>query len=62
MTDAEHRAALAKRFLAEMKSRGVADLDDPALAYHLALLLRPGGHPTIHVHRASQEGSGERGG
>lgn len=47
MTGAEERAAIAKAFVLEMRSRGVEKITDPAVEYHLALLLRPEGHPAI---------------
>ncbi len=40
---------LAKKFQTEMIDRGVRRLDDEAFVYHLALLLRPEGHPTIRL-------------
>lgn len=49
MSDSMQRAALAKAFVEEMKSRGVERIDDEAVRYHLALLLRPEGHPTIRA-------------
>jgi len=49
MTDAERCAKLSKKFLEEMKSRGVTSIDDEALRYHLALLLSREGHPTIKL-------------
>ncbi len=49
MTEAERCAKLAKKFLREMEDRGVRDINDDGLRYHLALLLRAEGHPTIKL-------------
>jgi hypothetical protein len=54
--DAGYRCRVARAFLAEMRQRGVERLDDPALEYHLALLLKPDGHPTITVPSPSDDG------
>lgn len=47
MSDSLRRAETAKAFVTAMRERGIVTLDCDAFRYHLALLLRPEGHPTI---------------
>ncbi len=60
-TETEVNYELATDFLAEMSRRGVTHLADPALRYHLALLLRKEGHPTVRPKLACADDSDSEG-
>lgn len=47
VSDSLRRASIAKAFVTDMRDRGIVTLDCDAFRYHLALLLRPEGHPSI---------------